>query len=149
MTLAAAGQSSDRAIDLLHTEALLDSLYETLEAEIQAIARCDFTEVTRIAVDKEDFLLQLEDAAGTSMAIQSEDKRDRLRNEEKETRAIRRRVSFAAARVRAMMRANSALMGEAIGAISAKLGTDTRSVQSYDKRARTVGQPRRPASKSI
>lgn len=148
MSQVAAGDKGGSAADLLRTEALLDALYGTLEAEIQAIARCDFEAIARIGVDKEQFLIQLEDAAGTSLTLQSEDKLVQAREEGREDKAIRRRVSYAAVRVRAMMRANHALMGEAIGAISAKLGTDTRA-QSYDKRARSVGQTRRPSSKSI
>ncbi len=148
MNDSAAVKGASRVAYYLRAETVLDTLFDVLGQEIEAIAHCDFDEILRIGQEKEKLVVQLKDAAAFSEK-QSEDEKNLQSHDEREREhALKKRVSHSAGQVRAMMRANSALLGEAQKAISAKLGLDT-SVQSYDRRARTVGRTRRPSSKSI
>jgi flagellar biosynthesis/type III secretory pathway chaperone len=141
MNLSASWSSGQNLDSLVKAEDLLARLFDVLEQELQAVARFDIEVVTRLDGDKRELVGQLEaltgqDASGP-VAPPSEDMRE-----------AKARVSLAAGQVRAMIYANSALLGEAIAAISAKLGVDSR-VQGYDNRARTVGPTRRSSTTSI
>lgn len=146
MNLSASWSGAQGAESLMHMEALLGRLQSVLDEELRAVGRFDFEAMTQIDRDKRELVGEIEevvDAGTQSASIDSNSKRAG-----KEERELQTRVAIAAEQVRAMIHANSALLGEAIAAISAKLGLDS-SVQSYDKRARTVGPARRPSSKSI
>ncbi len=143
MNLSASWSSGQNLDSLVKAEDLLARLFDVLEQELQAVARFDIEVVTqhRDASHRSELVGQLEaltgqDASGP-VAPPSEDMRE-----------AKARVSLAAGQVRAMIYANSALLGEAIAAISAKLGVDSR-VQGYDNRARTVGPTRRSSTTSI
>jgi flagellar biosynthesis/type III secretory pathway chaperone len=136
------GQDLD---SLAKAESLLGRLFDVLDEELSAVGRFDIEVITRLDGDKRELVRQLEEltaqensgAARSSSEVSSEEMRD-----------AKARVSIAAGEVRAMIYANSALLGEAIAAISAKLGVDSR-VQGYDNRARTVGPTRRSSTTSI
>ncbi len=135
----AANQSLD---SLGRAEVVLGHLHDVLNAELQAISRYDLRGMAEIDGDKKRLVRQLEEMmeVGSSTAESKES--------DEETRTTRIRVSLAAGQVRAMVYANSALLGEAIAAIAAKLGVDS-GVQGYDSRARTVGPIRQSSTTSI
>lgn len=145
MNLSASWSGGQNAESLVHMEALLGQLQLVLDKELQAVGRFDMKAIAQIEIDKGTLVGELEGIAGAGeTAVPDTLSSGAL----KEQRELQRRVAIAAEQVRAMIHANSALLGEAIKAISAKLGLDSQ-VQSYDKRARTVGPARRPSSKSI
>ena len=136
------GQDLD---SLVEAEALLGRLFDVLDQELNAVARFDIDVITRIDGDKRELVRQLEELAtqekSAAVSTSGEESHEEMRD-------AKARVSLAAGQVRAMIYANSALLGEAIAAITAKLGVDS-SVQGYDNRARTVGPTRRSSTTSI
>tara|TARA_R110002073_G_scaffold140253_10_gene290889 strand:- start:53367 stop:53792 length:426 start_codon:yes stop_codon:yes gene_type:complete len=141
MNLSASWSAGQDLDSLVKAEALLARLFDVLEQELQAVARFDIEVVTGLDGDKRELVGQLE-------ALTGQDKSDSVASTSEEMRDAKARVSLAAGQVRAMIYANSALLGEAIAAITAKLGVDSR-VQGYDNRARTVGPTRRSSTTSI
>jgi hypothetical protein len=146
LNLSASWSGAQSVESLMHMEALLGRLQSVLDEELNAVGRFDFEAMALIDRDKRELVGEIEvvvDAGIKNVAPASVSS-----NPDKGERELQARVAIAAEQVRAMIHANSALLGEAISAISAKLGLDSR-VESYDKRARTVGPARRPSSKSI
>tara|TARA_R110002096_G_scaffold143328_4_gene299316 strand:- start:112049 stop:112474 length:426 start_codon:yes stop_codon:yes gene_type:complete len=141
MNLSASWSAGQDLDSLVKAEALLARLFDVLEQELQAVARFDIEVVTGLDGDKRELVGQLE-------ALTGQDKSGSVASTSEEMRDAKARVSLAAGQVRAMIYANSALLGEAIAAITAKLGVDSR-VQGYDNRARTVGPTRRSSTTSI
>ena len=128
---------------LSRIETLLVSLQKLLANELEAIARCDFSDIETLNSEKTALVADLEAAMSASS---SSDQSGASQNTE--LNDLRERVVSATGQVRAMAHANTVLMGDAMSAITAKLGIDTRA-QSYDRRARKVTQARRYASKSV
>lgn len=126
-----------------HIEALLGRLQSTLDKELSAVARFDFQDIERIDGEKRELVVEL------TGFMQSKSGQPALAGQEvgEAERELKRRVVLATGHVRAMIHANSALLGEAIMAITAKLGIDARP-QSYDRRARSVVPSRRASSTS-
>ncbi len=130
---------------MLRAEQLLGHLHSVLEQELQAISRYDLGAMAEIDGDKQRLVHQLDemmraDSSDASLAESEES--------DEELRITRMRVVLAVGQVRAIVYANSALLGEAIAAIAAKLGVDS-GVQGYDSRARTVGPIRQSSTTSI
>ncbi len=144
MNLSASWSEAQDLGSLRKAESLLERLYAVLEEELNAVARFDIDVITRIDGDKRELVRQLEELTAGNGPKESSDGEV----SDEELRSTKARVSLAAGQVRAMIYANSALLGEAIAAISAKLGVDSK-VQGYDSRARTVGPIRRSSTQSI
>ena len=131
---------------LMHMDTLLGRLQSVLDEELRAVGRFDFEAMALLDRDKRELVGEIEvvvQAGATNVALSTSNS-----HSNQEERELQTRVAIAAGQVRATIHANSALLGEAIAAISAKLGLDSR-VQSYDKRARSVRPARRSSSKSI
>ncbi len=144
MNLSASWSKGQDLGSLMRAESLLGRLFDVLDEELNAVARFDIEVITRIDGDKRELVCQLEELTGSPASKENSDGEV----SDEELRDAKARVSLAAGQVRAMIYANSALLGEAIAAISAKLGVDSK-VQGYDSRARTVGPVRRSSNQSI
>lgn len=152
MIPSASWSESQDIASLTHMEALLERMQSVLEQELSAVARFDVEAIVSLGSDKEELMLELQTATGKSASANSSENAAQSHaaaaTNDSDEQAARRRVRNLAGQVRAMMRANSALMEEAIKAITAKLGIET-GAQSYDRRARTVPSTRRSSYTSI
>ncbi|MCP4448134.1 MAG: hypothetical protein GY811_22775 [Myxococcales bacterium] len=145
MNLTASWSEGQDLESLVKAEVLLGRLFDVLDKELKAVACFDIKVITQIDGDKQELVHQLEELTGVDSSAEASSESE---ESEEELRDAKARVSLTAGQVRAMIYANSALLGEAIAAISAKLGVDSK-VQGYDNRARAVGPFRRSSTQSI
>ena len=132
-------QSAD---SLARVETLFSDLKEILDEELVAISQFQLEAIDDLSCRKEHLLTEFETISNGGVEAAEEPANS------DENRNLKLRISRMAGQVRAMLRANSALMEEAIATMTAKIGLE-RGAQSYDRRARTSEPVRRPSLTSL